>query len=177
MARIRASAGKDARVLVFVLYKAEAPRVEACLRRAGHAAHALEGGMAQGAREAALTGFRDGSCATLVATDVAARGLDIPGVAAVINYSFPLTVEDYVHRIGRTGRGGADGAAVTFFTGEAHEKALAGELARVLMDGGFEDQCAELKARFPMTIRKKEHAVYGAFFRKECVLSFFCCWS
>jgi ATP-dependent RNA helicase DBP3 len=156
-----------ARALVFVLYKNEAPRVEALLRRAGYAAQALQGDMAQAAREAALAGFKAGSTGVLVATDVAARGLDIPGVAAVLNYTFPLTIEDYVHRIGRTGRGGKTGTAVTFFTGEKHEKALAGELARVLQDGGFEDQTEVLKEKFPMTIKKKTHAVYGAFFRDE----------
>jgi ATP-dependent RNA helicase DBP3 len=93
--------------------------------------------------------------------------LDIPNVSTVFNYTFPLTIEDYVHRIGRTGRGGRTGTSITFFTGEKQEKALAGELARFLQDGGFEDQCEELKKRFPMTIKKKVHAVYGAHFRDE----------
>jgi ATP-dependent RNA helicase DBP3 len=63
----------------------------------------LHGDLSQNARLEALQNFRDGTTRLLVATDVAARGLDIPNVACVINYSFPLTVEDYVHRIGRTG--------------------------------------------------------------------------
>lgn len=66
----------------------------------------------------------------MIATDVAARGLDIPKVEYVINYSFPLTVEDYVHRIGRTGRAGATGISHTFF--HKHDKALSGELIGVL---------------------------------------------
>lgn len=67
-----------------------------------------------------------------MATDVAARGLDIPNVEYVVNYTFPLTVEDYVHRIGRTGRGGKKGSAYTFFT--ENEKALAGGLVNILKE-------------------------------------------
>lgn len=95
--------GPPARILVFVLYKKEASRVENTLRRAGFAANALHGDMAQAARLEALQQFRDGATRLLVATDVAARGLDIPDVGCVLNYSFPLTIEDYIHRIGRTG--------------------------------------------------------------------------
>jgi ATP-dependent RNA helicase DBP3 len=69
-----------------------------------------------------------------VATDVAARGLDIKNVDLVINYTFPLTVSDYVHRIGRTGRAGKKGVSITFFT--INEKKLAGELCEVLKEAG-----------------------------------------
>lgn len=64
-----------------------------------------------------------------------------------------------------TGRGGKSGKSITFFTGENHERALAGELARVLRESGFESE--DLKAKFPMTIKKKTHAVYGAFFKED----------
>jgi ATP-dependent RNA helicase DBP3 len=91
------------RIIVFVLYKKEAARVESNLIRQGYAVSGLHGDMSQEQRLKALANFKEGKTQLLVATDVAARGLDIPDVEAVINYSFPLTCEDYIHRIGRTG--------------------------------------------------------------------------
>ena len=73
-------------------------------------ATAIHGDLSQEQRTAAVVAFREGAIPLLVATDVAARGLDIPDVELVLNYSFPLTVEDYCHRIGRTGRAGKTGA-------------------------------------------------------------------
>lgn len=95
--------GKAARdrVLVFCLYKKEAVRVENFLRMRGRHVVAIHGDMNQSARTKSLEAFRQGECPLLVATDVAARGLDIPEVKLVLNMTFPLTVEDYVHRIGR----------------------------------------------------------------------------
>ena len=95
--------GKSARdrVLVFCLYKKEAVRVENFLRMRGRHVAAIHGDMNQAARSQSLEAFRQGECPLLVATDVAARGLDIPEVKLVLNMTFPLTVEDYVHRIGR----------------------------------------------------------------------------
>ncbi|KAI0762358.1 DEAD-domain-containing protein [Fomes fomentarius] len=154
----------EARILVFALYKKEAQRVEGMLQSKGFSVTGLHGDMSQSARIEALQNFKTGATSVLVATDVAARGLDIPNVAAVINYTFPLTIEDYIHRIGRTGRGGKSGKSITFFTGENHERALAGELARVLRESGFE---AEGLSKFPMTIKKKTHSAYGAFFRDD----------
>ncbi|KAJ6573894.1 P-loop containing nucleoside triphosphate hydrolase protein [Mycena vulgaris] len=156
--------GDEARILVFALYKKEATRVEQRLRQEGYSVGALHGDLSQTARMEALDRFKNGTTGLLVATDVAARGLDIPNVGAVINYTFPLTIEDYIHRIGRTGRGGKTGKSITFFTGENHERSIAGELARVLRESGFE--CEGLK-KFPMTIKKKEHGAYGAFFRDD----------
>ncbi|KAG8925331.1 RNA-dependent ATPase, partial [Tulasnella sp. 417] len=152
----------NSRILVFCLYKKEASRVEENLKWLGYDVAAIHGDLRQSAREKALGEFKDGTAGLLVATDVAARGLDIPNVTMVINYTFPLTVEDYVHRIGRTGRGGKSGKSHTFFTGDNHERALAGELARVLADSGF--KCEDLK-QFPMTIKKREHSAYGAFYK------------
>ncbi|KAL1709378.1 P-loop containing nucleoside triphosphate hydrolase protein [Schizophyllum commune] len=161
----KVAAGMDeSRVLVFALYKKECSRVEQNLRRQGFSVGGLSGDMSQSARIEALEAFKTGKTNLLVATDVAARGLDIANVGLVVNYTFPLTIEDYIHRIGRTGRGGKSGKSITFFTGEGHERALAGELARVLHDSGFE--CEGLK-KFPMTIKKKEHSVYGAFYRDD----------
>lgn len=91
------------RILIFVLYKKEASRVEQTLNQKGFRVASIHGDLSQNARIAALDDFKSGKAELLVATDVAARGLDIPDVSMVINYSFPLTVEDYVHRIGRTG--------------------------------------------------------------------------
>jgi len=154
----------DARVLVFVLYKKEASRVESMLHRQDYSVTGLHGDLSQAARIEALQNFKTGKTRILVATDVAARGLDIPNVAVVLNYSFPLTIEDYIHRIGRTGRGGKSGKSITFFTGDNHERALAGELARVLRESGFD---IEPLKKFPMTIKKKSHSVYGAFYRED----------
>jgi hypothetical protein len=113
------------------------------------------------ARTKAFDDFRGGKVPLLVATDVAARGLDIPDVELVVNYSFPLTIEDYVHRVGRTGRAGKSGAAHTFFHGDGHEKALAGALQNVLRAAGA-DVPAEL-LKFGSTVKKKEDKNYGAF--------------
>lgn len=92
---------KNDRILVFCLYKKEATRVEGFLRSRGLRVAGIHGDLSQERRMSALEGFKSGECPLLVATDVAARGLDIPAVKLVLNVTFPLTVEDYVHRIGR----------------------------------------------------------------------------
>src|SRR5205814_7290732 len=81
---------------------------------AGIRADAIHGDKTQGARERALADFRRGSTRVLVATDIAARGIDVDGVSHVINYDMPDAAESYVHRIGRTGRCGASGIALSF---------------------------------------------------------------
>ncbi|TIB77632.1 DEAD-domain-containing protein [Wallemia mellicola] len=151
----------NARVLVFALYKKEASRIENTLRRGGHAVGSIHGDLSQQQRMKALADFKDGSVPLLVATDVAARGLDIPNVEVVINVTFPLTIEDYVHRIGRTGRGGAYGKSITFFTDD--DKSHAGELMKVLREGGYE--IPEGLKKYPAVIKKKEHGAYGAFYK------------
>ena len=120
----------------------------------------IHGDKHQTDRAFTMTKFRRGEVRVLVATDVAARGLDIPNVEYVINYSFPLTIEDYVHRIGRTGRAGKTGVAYTFFHGNQHEKPLAGALQNVLREAGMPIP-KELLA-FGSTVKKKEHKMYGA---------------
>jgi superfamily II DNA/RNA helicase len=102
-----------AQALVFTATKAGAEELAARLREGGHSTEALHGDMQQGARNRALKALRDGRTRILVATDVAARGLDVPGISHVINFDLPMQAEDYVHRIGRTGRAGREGASFT----------------------------------------------------------------
>eukprot|EP00897_Mesotaenium_endlicherianum_P009468 jgi/Mesen1/854/ME000112S10995 len=102
--------------IVFVERKARCDEVSEALVEQGLRAAALHGGRSQSEREGALRDFRKGSTNILVATDVASRGLDVSGVAHVINMDLPKALEDYVHRIGRTGRAGASGRATSFYT-------------------------------------------------------------
>ncbi len=102
------------KIIVFTRTKRAAQRVADDLAERGFATSALHGDMAQIAREKALTKFREDKLRVLVATDVAARGIDVAGVSHVINYSCPEDDKAYVHRIGRTGRAGASGIAITF---------------------------------------------------------------
>jgi superfamily II DNA/RNA helicase len=105
------------RVLVFVASKHDADRVADKLQRAGLAAAALHGDLSQGTRTEVLAAFKEGDLQILVATDLAARGLDIVELAAVVNYDLPRSPTDYLHRIGRTGRAGSSGVAVSFVNG------------------------------------------------------------
>jgi superfamily II DNA/RNA helicase len=102
------------RVMIFCRTKRSAQRVSDDLAERGFAATSIHGDLSQIAREKALTKFRAGSIDVLVATDVAARGIDVEGVSHVINYECPDDEKTYVHRIGRTGRAGASGIAITF---------------------------------------------------------------
>lgn len=104
--------GPQARVLVFRRTQVGVDRLADALRRAGYRVRALHGGMSQADRLRTLQSFRDGSLPILVATNVAARGLDIVDITHVVNYDMPQTVEEYIHRIGRTGRAGREGTAV-----------------------------------------------------------------
>jgi len=150
---------KKYRILVFALYKKEAERLEYNLKRDGFAVCSIHGNKHQAARTQALSEFKDGSCPLMVATDVAARGLDIPDVGLVLNFTFPLTIEDYVHRIGRTGRAGKNGQSITFF--QPSDKSHAGELQQVIKQAGQTPPEALMK--FGSTIKKKEHKLYGNF--------------
>ncbi|MFZ1812795.1 MAG: DEAD/DEAH box helicase [Candidatus Saccharimonadales bacterium] len=102
------------RVLVFSETKYGAQRLSDTLNKSGFASEAIHGNKSQPQRQRALDAFKSGRAKVLVATDVAARGLDIPNVSHVINFDQPHTYDDYVHRIGRTGRAGAHGKAYTF---------------------------------------------------------------
>ncbi|MDP3729717.1 MAG: DEAD/DEAH box helicase [bacterium] len=101
-------------VLIFTRMKFGAKRVAAHIRALGHTAAELHSNRSLNQRRAALDGFRNGIFRVLVATDIAARGIDVKGIELVINYDLPQTPEDYVHRIGRTGRVGAQGHAISF---------------------------------------------------------------
>src|SRR5690606_31086270 len=100
-------------VMVVARTKRGADRVTRDLERDGFKAAVIHGNKSQNARQRALNDFRDGSVRILVATDIAARGIDVPGISHVVNFDLPDEAESYVHRIGRTGRNGADGIAVT----------------------------------------------------------------
>jgi ATP-dependent RNA helicase RhlE len=102
-----------ARVIVFTRTKHGADRVADHLARAGIAADAIHGNKSQNARERALARFRGGNARVLVATDIAARGIDVMDITHVVNYEIPNIPESYVHRIGRTARAGATGIAIS----------------------------------------------------------------
>src|SRR5262249_30199035 len=106
------------RVLVFSRTKHGANRVAEHLAKAGVIAAAIHGNKSQGARERALAGFKRGSVRVLVATDLAARGIDVDDVSHVVNFDLPNVPETYVHRIGRTARAGASGIALSFCEAE-----------------------------------------------------------
>ncbi|KAI1475521.1 DEAD-domain-containing protein [Daldinia eschscholtzii] len=152
---------RNERVLVFCLYKKEATRVEGFLQQRGIKVVGIHGDLKQEQRTRSLEAFKTGQTPVLVATDVAARGLDIPEVKLVINVTFPLTIEDYVHRIGRTGRAGKTGQAITLFT--EHDKAHSGELINILKAAG--QPVPEDLLKFGTTVKKKTHGTYGAFFK------------
>ncbi len=108
-------------VLIFTRTKYRAKRLGQQLEKAGYRAASLQGNLSQNRRQAALDGFRDGSYQVLVATDIAARGIDVSCISHVINYDMPDTADAYTHRIGRTGRATKTGDAFTFITHEDEE--------------------------------------------------------
>ncbi len=118
------------RVLVFARTKHRANRVATQLEKCGVAADAIHGNKSQGARQRALERFRRGEARVLVATDIAARGIDIEDISHVINFELPNVPESYVHRIGRTARAGADGIAYSFC--DAAERDSLGQIERLI---------------------------------------------
>lgn len=124
----------DQRVLIFVETKIGAKSLTSSLSREGHRVNDIHGDKSQRERDTALAEFKSGRTPVLVATDVAARGIDVPDVRMVVNFDMPNNIEDYVHRIGRTGRAGAQGFAVTFFT-DKHAR-MAKELMDILRGSG-----------------------------------------
>ncbi|GFO60278.1 ATP-dependent RNA helicase RhlE [Geomonas silvestris] len=128
-------------VLVFTKTKHRAKRVGEQLEKSGYRAASLQGNLSQNRRQAALDGFRDGTFQILVATDIAARGIDVSQVSHVINYDIPDTPEAYTHRIGRTGRAARTGDAFTMVTSEDEvmvrsiERVLGSKIERRRMEG------------------------------------------
>ena len=110
--------GRDGSILVFIRTKYAADKMAVKLRKLGHAVASLHGDLRQNKRNQVIAGFRARKYRVLVATDVAARGLDIPHIEHVINHDMPPNPEDYIHRIGRTARAGATGEAVNFVSGK-----------------------------------------------------------
>ena len=125
-------AHEKARSLIFVQTKKGADQLAKSLNREDYRCAAIHGDRTQADRDRSLKDFKSGYANTLVATDVAARGLDIKGVDLVINFDMPGTIEDYVHRIGRTGRAGEKGESVSFMT--SSESRLAKELVVILKE-------------------------------------------
>lgn len=108
---------ESGRTLVFVRTKRATERVAEKLKRQGMNVSVLHGDRSQSQRNSALTAFQQGKSRVLVATDVASRGIHVDEIAQVVNYDLPAIAEDFIHRVGRTGRAGAKGAAATFFSG------------------------------------------------------------
>ncbi|MGB3606361.1 MAG: DEAD/DEAH box helicase [Psychroserpens sp.] len=137
------SEGQWKQVLVFTRTKHGANKLTKKMISAGISAAAIHGNKSQGARTKALSGFKSGSVRVMVATDIAARGLDIPLLPHVVNFELPNISEDYVHRIGRTGRAGADGRALSLVSADETSylrdiEKLIGEKIEVEIVEGFE---------------------------------------
>ena len=128
-------------VLIFTRTKRRAENLADALDRDGHRVGSLQGDLTQSRRQAAIEGFRNGRIKILVATDIASRGIDILSISHVINYDMPESTEDYIHRIGRTGRIEKSGEALTLVTQDDAgkirelEKILKKPLERVTLEG------------------------------------------
>ncbi len=138
-------------VLIFTRTKHRAKRVGEQLDKAGYSVASLQGNLSQNRRQAALDGFRDGTYQILVATDIAARGIDVTLISHVINYDMPDTADAYTHRIGRTGRAAKTGDAFTLVTNEdtdmvrAIERVLNAKVERRMVQGFDYNQSAPAK--------------------------------
>ncbi len=128
-------------VLIFTRTKHRAKRLGEQLVKTGYRAASLQGNLSQAQRQAAMNGFRNGTFQILVATDIAARGIDVTRVSHVVNYDIPGTADAYIHRIGRTGRASCNGDAYTLVAGDdtdmvqAIERVLGGPVERRTLDG------------------------------------------
>lgn len=163
----RLGALQDAKVLVFAQKKVDAERVSEALWQAGLRSTAIHGDKTQRARDAALEGFKRNRFRVLVATDVAARGLDVDDISHVINFDMPLDADTYMHRIGRTGRAGRTGHAESFSaSGERNKlrnvERLLGEPIEVVLDQPFHCPKTEQVLRPAPRQAKPKRAPYGS---------------
>jgi superfamily II DNA/RNA helicase len=141
------------KVVVFVETKRQCDELEAFLLGKGIPCISIHGDRSQSEREDALSKFRLSEKPVLVATSVAARGLDIPGIELVVNYKMPSDVKEYVHRIGRTGRAGHTGRSITFFGPE--DRAVAAELVEVIRSAKQEPPCFLEETALPKKLSRK----------------------
>jgi ATP-dependent RNA helicase DDX3X len=123
-------------ILIFVATKRDCDYIEDVLCQRGFPACSIHGDKSQREREDALRSFKRGNTPVMVATDVASRGLDIPNVTQVVNYDLPTNIDDYVHRIGRTGRAGNTGSALAFVNEK--NSGIVRELRELLEEGNQE---------------------------------------
>ena len=159
-------------VLIFTRTKHRAKRLDEQLSKLGYKAASLQGNLSQNRRQAALDGFRDGSVQILVATDIAARGIDVSKISHVINYDIPSTTDAYIHRIGRTGRAARSGDAFTLVAREdiimvrSIERVLGSPIERRIVEGFDYNVAAPKKdvefARPPRPPQQRRKPVEGA---------------
>lgn len=154
--------GEAEKVIIFVRTQVRVERVLAHLAKNNIQASSLHGGMLQPEREQNLQDFREGKTNILIATDVTARGIDLPGISHVINYDLPDLAENYVHRIGRTGRGFAKGDAISFCAPEEREKLLDIE---DFLNMKLKEQ--KVDSRYKMNLPKAEDMTFSEFIAAE----------
>ncbi|MGH9971427.1 MAG: DEAD/DEAH box helicase [Pyrinomonadaceae bacterium] len=159
------------RVLVFTRTRRGAERLSHILSARDHSVNRIHADRTQAQRESALRGFRDGRTRVLVATDIAARGLDVDAVSHVINYDVPSAPEDYVHRIGRTGRAGNQGRAITIVTPvdelsmRSIERLTGQRVKRVVLPGFGGSHSFGSSSRQPVAARRGAPVSTGVFTR------------
>ncbi len=151
-------------ILVFVKTKRNADKMVKRLKEEGHSADAIHGDLRQSKRDRVINSFRKGLKRILIATDVAARGLDIPLIQHVINYDLPQVPEDYVHRIGRTARAGSEGSALTFLTQD--DRSMWNSIKK-LIDPNFKPTPNSLRKNLKIKRRGKRPNNKKRKFRKE----------
>ena len=160
---------RNGSILVFVKTKHGADKIVKRLKYDGHKADAIHGNLRQSKRDRVIAGFRSGKIRILIATDVAARGLDIPLIQHVINYDLPQVPEDYIHRIGRTGRAGKEGSALTFLT--PSDRSMWNSISK-LIDPNFKSSQSSQKENFKRNKKNKAPFNKNRKFRDRKKISF-----